>query len=260
MAELPRGTGFLVAIAIGIGVVVAFFLSSGTSCDAATCGEVEEPQAVAPAVPVPTPGAPEGPASPAASAPGEPDDPQFITPGDPGGAADLRYRLDIRNPANPAGLPEDPTSQVGASLRSGGLTVSSGSPESGRAALRVDGLTGVASGSLAPLLVQDFRGSRDGWTLTASMSDFTTADGGRIGAENLTWKPRCTPHGPGPYPSVATAGSPTRLSRSALLCSAPPSTTVTGGVFDVEADFSLDTRGQPVASGSYTSTLLLTLT
>jgi hypothetical protein len=249
----------LVAIAVGIGVVVAFFLSSTSYCDDSDCGQVERPQQAAPVAAIPSGTAkPQGggstPASPAAPTPGASD------PAGGPGAPNFAYGLQVDNPAQPASTPNPGSNAIGAQLNSGGLRVSPSKPGTGQGMLHVDALTRTAFGSLDPLIVQDFRGSRAGWTLTVTMSDFVSPRGYRIGAENLEWTPSCKPHKGASYPSKAEPGSPTSMSRTALLCSTPSLNTVTGGEFDVGADFAMRLPDSAPPTGTYTSTLLLTLT
>lgn len=267
MSELPgRGTGLLVAIAIGIGVVVAFFLSGGPNCDDLNCGEVEGPKAAEPvAVPGTTP-----PGTAPSESPGTPAPPD--TPGGDGqpgptgtrdaqgGDPAMAFGLQIDQPPIPDAASDAGSDPIAAILNSGGLRVTPQTPGTGQGRLDVDPFAGTASGRLDPLLVQDFRGSREGWTLTATMSDFTSADGHRIDAGKLAWKPFCRPAKGGTYPSRVAAGSPTTMSRTALLCSTPSMSTVTGGEFDVGADFTMRLPSTAVPAGSYSSTLLLTLT
>ncbi|MCF2534023.1 hypothetical protein [Yinghuangia soli] len=261
MAELPgRGTGLLVLIAVGIGVVVALFLASGVHCDDTYCGEVEGPRAASPvAIDAPPSAPPSGPPSPAQPSPtGSPTD--GTGTGDPG-TPGLQYDTRIQNPgAVDPGSP-DPGQAVGAWLRPGQLTVNPRTPGTGQGRLQVNTLLGVAWGKLDPLIVEDYRGSRSGWSLTATMSDFVARDGTRISADRLEWKPFCRPApGSEPYPSKVVTGSEAAMSRTALLCSTPSLDTVTGGRFDVGADFTMRVPVAAAAPEDYTSVLLLTLT
>jgi hypothetical protein len=149
-------------------------------------------------------------------------------------------------------------SKVDGNINPGVLAVST--PNAGQSRLAVDRATGTAKGTLNSMLVQDFRGSRRGWTLTGEMSDFRAEDGTRIAAANLTWTPYCNPHpGRGPYPSSPKAGSRAQSSRSATLCSTSSSTSVTGGEFDVGADLILRLPDRNTSAESYSATLTLTL-
>jgi hypothetical protein len=150
---------------------------------------------------------------------------------------------------------------AGTRIQGGPLSVTSLSgSRSGVGKLTSDGVTGTLQGSLEPLLVQDFRGTRNGWSLTARMSDFTGPGGRTIPASRLSWEPTCTPHqGGGPYPSDPESGPPVSGAHTALLCSAAASTGVTGGEFDVGAKLRLRLPDGRAPSGSYTATLVLTL-
>ncbi|WP_406286059.1 hypothetical protein [Embleya sp. NBC_00896] len=170
--------------------------------------------------------------------------------GSPGGSGDLDWDTRIEQPRSPA--------RVDGNVNPGVLAVST--PGTGQSRLTVDRVSGTAKGALNPMLVQDFRGSRHGWTLTGAMSDFRAEDGTRIEAHNLVWNPYCTPHpGRGPYPSSAKPGNRAQSSRTATLCSTSASPSVTGGEFDVGADLILRLPDRNTSAESYSATLTLTL-
>ncbi|MGC0419135.1 hypothetical protein [Embleya sp. AB8] len=166
------------------------------------------------------------------------------------GAGDLDWDTRIEQPRSPA--------RVDGNINPGVLAVST--PNAGQSRLTVDRTGGTARGTLNPMLVQDFRGSRNGWTLTGTMSDFRAEDGTRIEAHNLVWDPYCTPHpGRGPYPSSAKPGNRAQTSRTATLCSTSSAPSVTGGEFDVGADLTLRLPDRNPSAESYSATLTLTL-
>ncbi|MEU9090139.1 WxL domain-containing protein [Streptomyces sp. NPDC048428] len=107
--------------------------------------------------------------------------------------------------------------------------------------------------------VQDARGVNSGWSLTATLTGFTSADGSTIPAGAVRWAPACTAQDG----SVGTpvAGSPTVLgSEAASLCRMNPdgSRPFTGGKFDAEAGLAL-TVPEFTRPGDYSATLTLTL-
>jgi len=162
----------------------------------------------------------------------------------------LGWDTTIRQPRSP--------SRVDGNVNPGVLAVTT--PNAGLNRLIVDRNDGVARGSLTPMLVQDFRGSLDGWTLTGAMSDFLAEDGSRVEARHLVWEPRCGPHpGRGPYPSEPKAGPRVQSSPSATLCSTSSSKSVTGGEFDVGADLTLRLPDRNTSAESFSATLTLTL-
>ncbi|MFF3732660.1 hypothetical protein ACFYXM_20620 [Streptomyces sp. NPDC002476] len=118
---------------------------------------------------------------------------------------------------------------------------------------------GVQRSRLNRVEVEDARGVDSGWSLTATLTGFTSADGGTIPADAVRWTPRCTARAG----SVGTpvAGSPATLgSRAASLCRMNPdgSRPFTGGRFDADADLTLTVPGF-TRPGDYSATLTLTL-
>ncbi|UGQ09499.1 WxL domain-containing protein [Yinghuangia sp. ASG 101] len=265
------GTAF--AVAVTAAVLATFFLFPGGGCNGDACGDASDPTVRAVTDVLPAPGAPEAPGTPGAPAPtgtgsgGDPSaDPAARAGGTAGTAADtdpdLWFSTEIGQPSAAPEAPRSASGDVSAMLHAGPLRVLTPAPNPGTGLLTVDRSSGTATGSLTPLLVQDFRGSTTGWSLTATMSDFTGPGGATLDAGRLAWEPRCDAHpGPAaPYPSTAVAGSPVSAGRTALLCSTPSARGVTGGQFDVGADFRLPVPAGSTRSGGYTATLLLTLT
>jgi hypothetical protein len=165
-------------------------------------------------------------------------------------SAEMDWNTRIEQPQAP--------SQVDGNVNPGVFAVST--PSTGQSRLTVDRISGTAKGSLNSMLVQDFRGSLHGWTLTGAMSDFRAEDGTRIEARNLVWEPHCVPHpGRGPYPSSPKPGTRVQSSSTATLCSTTSSTSVTGGEFDVGADLTLRLPDRNTSAETYSATLTLTL-
>ncbi|MFE9854757.1 hypothetical protein [Streptomyces sp. NPDC005780] len=119
--------------------------------------------------------------------------------------------------------------------------------------------SGVQRAHLNRVEVQDARGVNSGWSLTATLTGFTSADGNTIPAGAVRWAPACTPQDGSVGAPVA--GSPTVLgSEAASLCRMNPdgSRPFTGGKFDAEAGLAL-TVPEFTRPGDYSATLTLTL-
>ncbi|WP_329541695.1 WxL domain-containing protein [Streptomyces sp. NBC_01358] len=119
--------------------------------------------------------------------------------------------------------------------------------------------SGVQRAHLNRVEVQDARGVNSGWSLTATLTGFTSADGNTIPAGAVRWAPACTAQDGSVGAPVA--GSPTVLgSEAASLCRMNPdgSRPFTGGKFDAEAGLAL-TVPEFTRPGDYSATLTLTL-
>lgn len=119
--------------------------------------------------------------------------------------------------------------------------------------------SGVQRAHLNRVEVQDARGVNSGWSLTATLTGFTSPDGSTIPAGAVRWAPACTAQDGSVGAPVA--GSPTVLgSEAASLCRMNPdgSRPFTGGKFDAEAGLAL-TVPEFTRPGDYSATLTLTL-
>lgn len=119
--------------------------------------------------------------------------------------------------------------------------------------------SGVQRAHLNRVEVQDARGVNSGWSLTATLTPFTSADGNTIPAGSVRWAPACTAQDGSAGTPVA--GSPTVLGgEAASLCRMNPdgSRPFTGGKFDAEAGLAL-TVPEFTRPGDYSATLTLTL-
>ncbi|MGW2084854.1 hypothetical protein [Streptomyces sp. NPDC001880] len=119
--------------------------------------------------------------------------------------------------------------------------------------------SGVQRSRLNRVEVEDARGVDSGWSLTATLTGFTSADGDTIPAGAVRWTPRCTAQNGSV--GVPVAGSPATLgSGAASLCRMDPdgSRPFTGGRFDADADLALTVPGF-TRPGDYSATLTLTL-
>ncbi|MFF2330713.1 MULTISPECIES: hypothetical protein [unclassified Streptomyces] len=119
--------------------------------------------------------------------------------------------------------------------------------------------SGVQRSRLNRVEVEDARGVNSGWSLTATLTGFTSPDGGTIPPDAVRWTPRCA--GQNGSVGVPVAGSPTALgSEAASLCRMNPdgARPFTGGRFDADADLTLTVPGF-TRPGDYSATLTLTL-
>ncbi|MFJ2087709.1 hypothetical protein ACIOEW_00405 [Streptomyces sp. NPDC087901] len=149
--------------------------------------------------------------------------------------------------------------QVSTQVRAGTLSMTQDGDtvDFGTTVLGAD--SGVQRAHLNRVEVQDARGVNSGWSLTATLTGFTSADGSTIPAGAVRWAPACAAQDG----SVGTpvAGSPTVLgSEAASLCRMNPdgSRPFTGGKFDAEAGLAL-TVPEFTRPGDYSATLTLTL-
>ncbi|WP_150516188.1 WxL domain-containing protein [Streptomyces subrutilus] len=160
------------------------------------------------------------------------------TGGGPGGSGGQKMNLSV--------LPGPLTmSQAGDSVDFGSVTL--------------DGSPHTLNGALNKVTVHDARGINTGWSLTGTMSDFTTAAGASLSASMVTWAPACAAQGGSSATPVA--GPPARLGNApAALCSVATdgSRASLGGNYDADAALVLQLPGtaQP---GSYTALLTLSL-
>ncbi|GIH02422.1 hypothetical protein Rhe02_04890 [Rhizocola hellebori] len=123
--------------------------------------------------------------------------------------------------------------------------------------ITLNGSVQESSGTLSALTVTDYRGSTFGWSLVATLSDFTGTPGGTISKANLFWSPLCvsTPGATNAVTAVAGSAGPVD---AATLCSAPADPAGTGGSFDASAALALTVPANQLA-GNYTATLTITL-
>ncbi|MYW02112.1 hypothetical protein [Streptomyces sp. SID3343] len=151
------------------------------------------------------------------------------------------------------------TQTVTGKITEGGLTI--GQQQSGvhLSGVTVDGKAQAATGDINTVTVKDSRIAGEGWSLTGSVGDFTSAEGGRIPADRLTWTPAVkkadeasvgvpTPGSPGPIGTGATL---------ATMANAPAGGT-TAGTFAADAGVSLAIPAYQKA-GTYTGTLTLSI-
>jgi hypothetical protein len=120
----------------------------------------------------------------------------------------------------------------------------------------------VASGALNDASVADLRGTNAGWSLVGQVTDFVSAGGGVIAADNLGWLPTATAETdplagvPGVVTPGAAAAPGAGLGSARALCTSAAG--ASAGSFTCGAQLNL---GVPPAApaGDYTATLTLTL-
>ncbi|MDJ0382009.1 WxL domain-containing protein [Streptomyces sp. G-G2] len=145
------------------------------------------------------------------------------------------------------------------SVLPGPLTMSQAGDSVDFGSVSLDGSPHTLNGALNKVTVHDARGINTGWSLTGTMSDFTTAAGASLPAGMVSWAPACAAQAGSSATPVA--GSPARLGTApAALCSVATdgSRASIGGNFDADAALTLQLPGtaQP---GSYTAVLTLSL-
>ncbi|GGM18773.1 HtaA domain-containing protein [Micromonospora yangpuensis] len=120
----------------------------------------------------------------------------------------------------------------------------------------------VASGALNAATVADLRGTNAGWSLVGQVSDFASAGGGSIAADNLGWVPSATAVDdplsgtPGVVTPGAAAAPGAGLGSARSLCVS--ATGASNGTFTCGAQLNLGVPASAPA-GEYAATLTLTL-
>ncbi|WTW98729.1 alpha/beta hydrolase domain-containing protein [Streptomycetaceae bacterium NBC_01309] len=169
----------------------------------------------------------------------------------------------LHEEADAAPVPPPPSGSlvqnVEGAVLPGPLTMSQEASGITLAPTTIDGTPQTVRGRLNTVVVQDFRGTTLGWSLTGRITDFTSETGGTIPASAFAWTPACVVMDTG-APSRATAGSAGPLPDHAALCTQPenPRGQVSGGEFTADAQLALRIPAYPLA-GTYTATLTLTL-
>jgi hypothetical protein len=150
----------------------------------------------------------------------------------------------------------DLTSEVTGAVDPGALTISQQADGVQLSSVTIDGTEQHMTGAINAVTVKDHRGGVTGWTLTGSVSDFTSETGRTIAAANLSWTPRVVV-GAG-SPSTAVPGAPGSVGTGATLAFAPGAATGTGGTFDTQAALDLKVPAYQ-AGGTYAATLTLSI-
>ncbi|MFI6942792.1 beta-xylosidase [Streptomyces sp. NPDC050418] len=116
---------------------------------------------------------------------------------------------------------------------------------------------GASTGALNKVTVKDFRGGPVGWSLTGKVTAFNGPGGATIGADKLSWSPKCTTKEGSP--STCAAGSAGPVGSQGATLAQTPNAAMTGGEFQVDAGLSLNVP-EFTAPGEYAGVLTLTLT
>ncbi|MFI9639278.1 HtaA domain-containing protein [Micromonospora sp. NPDC051925] len=120
----------------------------------------------------------------------------------------------------------------------------------------------VTTGALNTATVADLRGTNAGWSLVGQVSDFASAGGGTIAADNLGWVPNAAvgtdglAGTPGVVTPGATAAPGAGLGTARALCTS--ATGASNGTFTCGAQLNLGVPASALA-GDYTAILTLTL-
>ncbi|SEG54696.1 hypothetical protein SAMN04489712_106173 [Thermomonospora echinospora] len=147
--------------------------------------------------------------------------------------------------------------KINLTVNGGPLTMSQQPGEVDLTPITLNGTEQTATGDLRQVEVVDARGGSTGWSLTGTLTDFSSAAGTKISAGNLSWTPACTA---GPGASAVTPGSagPLDDTTAATLCSAPDGAgQIVGGTYTAGAALNLKV---PPATGAGQYTAILTLT
>jgi len=148
------------------------------------------------------------------------------------------------------------TQQVTQVVNSGSFTYTQLSGVITMSPITLNGAQQTSTGSLQDLTIIDARGTNAGWSLTATLSDFTdgtpSASGNHVIPKgNLRATPTCTANTGG----TAVAGAPAQsFIGPVALCTSPAGDS--GGEFTADAGLSLDVPATAY-SGTYTATMTL---
>ncbi|MEU8804372.1 hypothetical protein [Spirillospora sp. NPDC048819] len=148
--------------------------------------------------------------------------------------------------------------RINLTVNGGPLTMAREAGEVELTPVTLNGTEQSATGDLREVTVVDARGGTTGWSLTGTLTDFSSVAGTKIPAGNLSWTPSCTP-GAGASAVVAGSAGALDATTAATLCSAPDGAgQIVGGTYTAGA--ALDLTVPPVTgAGEYTAVLTLTL-
>lgn len=125
--------------------------------------------------------------------------------------------------------------------------------------ITLDGTPKTATGDIKQVQVIDARGGSTGWSLTGTITDFTSAGGPKIPAGNLSWAPACTA-GAGATPVTTGSPGPLSTTTAATLCSGASGDggAIVGGAYDAGAGLTLDVPAV-TGAGQYQAVLTIVL-
>lgn len=149
--------------------------------------------------------------------------------------------------------------RINLTVAPGKLTMSQQPGEVDLSEVTLDGTPKTATGDIKQVQVIDARGGSTGWSLTATMTDFTSAGGPKIPAGNLSWTPGCTA-GDGATPVTTGSPGPLSTTTAATLCSGANGDggAIVGGVYDADAGLTLDVPAV-TGAGQYQAVLTIVL-
>ncbi|MYW02120.1 WxL domain-containing protein [Streptomyces sp. SID3343] len=153
--------------------------------------------------------------------------------------------------------PGDLTQKVDGTITAGSLSISQAASGIQLSEVGVSADDQTMTGKLNTVTVKDLRGGSAGWTLTGSVTDFTSDAGGTIPADNFTWKPKAA-KADEKSKGAPVAGSEGTIGSGATLASVPQTATGTGGSFAADADIDLKVPAYQSA-GDYSATLTLSI-
>jgi hypothetical protein len=153
--------------------------------------------------------------------------------------------------------PGDLTQKVDGTITAGALTISQAASGIQLSEVGVSADDQTMTGKLNTVTVKDLRGGSAGWTLTGSITDFSSEAGGTIPADNFTWKPKAA-KADEKSKGAPVAGSEGVIGSGATLASVPQTAGGTGGSFAADADINLKVPAYQSA-GDYSATLTLSI-
>lgn len=154
---------------------------------------------------------------------------------------------------------QDLTQTITGKISEGGLTISQDQAGVQLNGVAVSDKAQAMTGNINTVTVKDTRVAGVGWTLTGSITDFTTPDGGKITADKMSWTPAVKKADEASV-GVPTAGSAGPVGTGATLAKmdAAPAGGTTAGTYAADAGLSLAVPAYAKA-GTYTGTLTLSI-
>jgi len=147
---------------------------------------------------------------------------------------------------------------VTASILPGNLAISQAGTGIDFGSTTLNGQEQELSANLNQVTVVDARSGNLGWSLTGTMTDLASPEGGKIPAGNVSWTPACAASENSPSEVVTGSAGPLGATAATLCSAAPDGSATTGGTFTADAGLKLTTPAF-VAPGAYAGTLTLSL-
>lgn len=141
----------------------------------------------------------------------------------------------------------------------GGLTISQEHSGVELSAITLNGTDQTMTGDINTVTVRDTRVAGEGWSLTGTIGDFTTPEGGLIAADQFAWTPAVAASDPASV-GVPRPGSSGPVAGGATLATMDPAAagSTTAGTYAADAAVTLAVPGFQ-KPGTYTATLTLSL-